>query len=146
MPGNSAFKAKGITIGAIFFTTLVTDLTTFLTAFLTFLKTFFSQPNSARPVSGLIELAEEPTTYCSGSSTPRSSKCRKMDSLILGLPSINGNGMIISPVATWAIVSSPPRPYEAIRAATSPNSAIPAFPKACSASSRSRAAISSSSM
>ena len=43
---------------------------TFFNVFLTPLKTLLKKPNSIKPVSGLIELSEEPTTYLSGSVTP----------------------------------------------------------------------------
>ena len=50
----------------------ITIFATFLTTSLTLFHASLSQPNSIRPVSGLMLLLCEPTTYCSGSSIPLS--------------------------------------------------------------------------
>ena len=42
----------------------------FFNVFLTPLNISLKKPNSIKPVSGLIELSDEPTTYLSGSDTP----------------------------------------------------------------------------
>ena len=87
-------KAIGRMIGATFLITLTTALTTFLMPF----QSLEKNPNSIKPVSGLILLASLPTTYCSGSSIPLSRNCLKICSFKRGLFSIRASGTTISPV------------------------------------------------
>ena len=133
-------------IGKITGATFLKILITFLTTFLKLLHILEKKPNSISPVSGLMEFALLPTTYCSGSSIPLSRNLLKICSFKAGLFSIRLKGTTISPVWMCATLSSPKRPWPAILLATAVNCAKPSLPNSFSASLVSRVSKSSSDM